>query len=378
MRTQILKHIREAKARLVRKHPELETLELCTLSESGLSHEAVSEFIEKCWQHDYADQSRINFSPEFLAYNLPDPGQDEISMVARNNRCIAGIVLGFPIYLMHRNEIMECVIGTGLSTLPDFRGQGLSQLLVLSVDRKAFLKGSRHMFTWFDGRHSWNGSSYEVFVGRKKVWCATGVQILAKSLDYIAANQVEKLNCFEKICVKATMRLFPAGNKLRLGYDLVPLTENDLEACHRFYLKNQTGNPYKRYLSREALWKKATYHEGPIRSVVFLMKKNKRIKGLIFGFTNPVGSGKRYFQVDSVLFEGLSYSERRLFMAAIEHVLLHDFKCFSVVIPASVANLNLMKHGYFPVTKQIFCTLYKPEESDYTENTHRNLMVELR
>ena len=379
MRTQILKHIREAKARLVRKHPELETLELCTLSESGLSHKAVSAFIEKCWKYDYAGETRITFCPEFLAYNLPDMARDEISMVARSNVHIVGLVLGIPVYLMRRGEIMKCVIGTGLSSSPDFRGRGLSQLLAFSLDEKAFLKGSRHIFVWFDGRHVWEGSSYRVFVGRKKFWCSSAVRILAKSLDYESATQIENLNRFEKIWVQATMRLFPARNNLKGGYHLAALTEKDQEYCQKFYLKNQTENPYKRYLPREALWKKATYHEGPIRSAVFLMKKNKKIKGLIFGFTNPVGSGKRYFQVDSVLFEtSLGYLEKRMFMGAFEYVLLHDFKCFSVVIPESVANVNLVKHGYFPVTKQDFCNHFKPEESDYTENTHRNLMVELR
>ena len=69
-----------------------------------------------------------------------------------------------------------------------------------------------------------------------------------------------------------------------------------------------------------------------------------------------------------------------------EHSMLNDERKAMLMKPETPFFLfdldrvshNLMKHGYFPVTKQIFCTLYKPEEGDYTENTHRGLMMELR
>lgn len=375
-----LKDLKRQMEKVYNKHPDLHDVEVVPLKSSNITLNELSDFIEKCWNYDYGNEARITFTPEFIEYNIPKINDDFSCGIAKKDGELAGAYLSFPTKQRIGEEPITSYIGTGLSTQPKYRGQGLSQLLWLKAIEFYLSSESPISYAWLDVRHNWEGTSYKIFgKDKEKVHLNKLVNFYAKSFEYDTAVEVGKLGKVEKMGIKLTSGLFPTKYEEPTGYEISPVEPKDSELIKYFIDEYQSKGELKREISPDGLVHRLGFSKNGFSSFAYGLQSRGNIYGLIFGFTNPVGNQAKFLQVDGMLFHpDVKYKDKKKFISSCEQIARDEFGCFSSVIPGSVTNDGLIRYGYVPVAKQALCAVSYTGDVALTGNRMYNLFMELR
>jgi len=375
-----LQDVERQKDALLQKHPELKDLHVVPLCDSGLSYQELSDFIEKCWRHDYEDKPRIVFSPDLLEFSIPEIKYDRVSTIARNGPDLVGLVLGIRTDFMFNETVIAAYIGTGLSSDPDFRAKGIGQLMWLN-DIEHFLENHASIsFAWLDIRHAWAGSSYSTYGGDpSKVHFKRIIDFYAKAIDYQKSAAVGELNAIEKLGIRSATLLFTSNIGLPGHFELEIGSHAAARDYAGFIHEFQSDNDIKRYFSKEELARRISFSQGRVNGVALAVRGRGRIQALMYGFTNPVKDEDNYFQVDGLIFHPeLSYAKKRRILSSFEKTISDRYGSFSIVVSENVSTDNLLKYGYLPVEKQALCLVCENGDIDIKNQRMDKLFLELR
>ncbi|MFW5852856.1 MAG: hypothetical protein ACOCUR_02405, partial [Nanoarchaeota archaeon] len=108
-----LKQVKEAKKRVLKKHPLNLTIKNIRPSKK------ISLFIQDCFKEDYGEEGIMKFTKDILSDIEP-----KISFAAYKGKRVVGVFVGIP--------YQGSVISTGLSVPKEERGKGIAQLLWLT------------------------------------------------------------------------------------------------------------------------------------------------------------------------------------------------------------------------------------------------------
>jgi len=377
-----LQDVERQKEALFKKHPKLNDLRIVHFCDAELSYRELSDFIEKCWRHDYGDQARIVFSAESLAYNIPDLQAEKISTAAEMDGRLIGLVLGIETDFAFDGKVIRAFIGTGLSTDPNSRARGISQLMWLNSIEQFLENHASVAFTWLDVRHGWAGSSYSTYGGDpSKVHFKKIVDLYAKAIDREKTAAVGKLSGLERLGIQATSVMFPAKIDLPRHFELEAGSRAVARDYADFIHEFQGDNDIKRYFSEDELGRRISFSKGRVNGVALAVRGGVwgQVQALVYGFTNPVKDGDNYFQVDGLIFHpDLSYTHKRRILSSFEKTISDRYGSFSIVVPGNVSTDNLIKYGYLPVEKQALCLVCENGDIDIKNQRMDKLFLELR
>jgi hypothetical protein len=268
-----LEDVKRQKRALLDKRPELRELRMVPLCDSRLSYQELSDFIENCWRHDYGDQARIVFSAESLAYNIPDLQSEKISTVAKMDGLLIGLVLGIETDLTCDGRVIRAFIGTGLSTDPNSRARGISQLLWLNSIEQFLENHASLAFTWLDVRHAWAGSSYSTYgADPSKVHFKRIVDFYAKAIDCQKSAAVGKLSAFERLGIRSANLMFPAKMDLPGHFELETGSHAAAGEYADFIHEFQADNDIRRYFPEEELARRISFSQGRVNGVALAVR----------------------------------------------------------------------------------------------------------
>ncbi|MFW5983154.1 MAG: hypothetical protein ACOCQ4_01540 [bacterium] len=377
-----LKVIQDEKESLIANNEFLNSIQVKDLNESKVTFDELSDFIERCWHHDYADEIRMKYSPSFLRYLSGKDEKDLTGVIAEYNNEIVGVELGVKrLFENKEKDQIESYVGTGMSIDPSFRRKRINQLLWLSVQEHFIKKGASLALGWIDERHNWGGSSNRIYTKSSgRVEYHNSVPCYVKSLDIDSSVKLGKLGNIEKVGLVALNTLFPHKKKSIKNREFILFAPEYAEDCANFLFDKQYSSDLRMVMTPEEVANKYTFSENGIDSVMFMSLDKNKIKGLLSGFTIPVSDNQRYFQVDFALFDyGERYSNKRAFMANCHSVLNSEYDCFGVILPRNVANENVGKYGYVPLgTQAIIGNLLTDKNSGYDKSVHEKLYLDLR
>ncbi|MHB8772600.1 MAG: GNAT family protein [Syntrophales bacterium] len=346
------------KETLLRAHPDLREIRVVTVQEAGWDHRQASAFIESCWRDYYrAEESRVVFSPEFLEWQLPE--LHGICALDRDGRP-AGCLVAFPrSYRMQgRDGVERFTLGSCLSILPNLRGRGIAQLMVLAVQELDMENGRSFSCCYIDRRKSGSGSSYRIWgTPRSRAYSLSRISLLAKAFDWRKARTYGRLNFLATAVVRGAQKLFPSrrgrafpnGLRVHAGSgEHLPAVRELLDAADRSLPARRVYGDAE--LTRMIVFRKNTFHA---LSYV-LLDEQGRADGFLFGYRLPVGERDSAYFADGVVFRpGLPYRLRRSFLSECEGRLRDGEGCVGLTLLSTASPENLLKYGYVPYDSQI-------------------------
>ena len=373
--------IAKQKEHLFSKHPDLHQLSVLEVRHAPFSYEEISAFIEVCWRQDYTNEARLVFSPSFLAFNQSKgkPADRSLLAVTKSENEIQGFFCIIPLCFAKENVLQSASLVTGLSCRSNHRGSGISQYLVLETEERIVKNNEEYGLFWLDQRHQQQGGSFQVYgKDRMKTDWGCSVSLYAKTYDYPKALKSVVLSRLEKLGLRINLALFPPNRSVKAPLDIQLFQRSDIRETLEFLSEFQKQCSLHRVFSEAELLHRFLFSQDDVHGIALLMRKAGRLRGLFFGFTNPVGTkGTCYAQIDGLVFHpDLTYAEKRRLLASCEAEILERWGCFSAVVPETVTTENLLKYGYIPFVNQtlganFYTDTVSPEDI-------KNSFVELR
>ena len=364
------------------KHPELRDLRIVTVQEAGWDHRRLSAFVESCWRSYYrASEARLVFSPEFLEWQLPE--LQGICALDREGRP-AGCLMGFPRTCRRRGGAGEerFSVGSCLSILPEMRGRGIAQFLVLAFQERDVEQGLSFGCCYLDPRKRAAGSSFGLWGGRRsRGHSLLRIPLLAKTFDWRKARRYGPLNLLETAVARGAQALFPSrrGQAFPGGRRVEEGTATHLPAARELLDAADGALPCRRVYGDEALARMIAFRKQSFHALSYLFTDGEgRADGFLFGYRFPLGAGDCAYFVDGVIFRpGLPGGLKRAFLSECEGRLRDREGCVGVTLLATAARENLLQYGYIPYSSQVL-GMDPYAAIDLSPGLLRDLRIELR
>jgi hypothetical protein len=374
-------YLHSQKEALFRKHPDLKEFRIVTVREAGWDYGRASDFIETCWRDYYgADESRVVFSPEFLEWQLPE--LDGICVLDRDGRQV-GCLLVFPRSYQNAGAGVErFTFGSCLSILPDVRGRGIAQLMVLAVQELDLENGRSFSCCYIDRRKNGSGSSYRLWgTRRSRAYAHIPIPLLAKAFDWRKSQKYGQLNPLAAAVLRGAQKLFPSrlgcvfpdGRRVREGAAV------HLAAVRELFDAADRSLSVRRVYGDEEVVRMIAFRKGAFHALSHLLLDEKgRADGFLCGYKFPLGERDYACFVDGIVFRpGLPYRLKRSFLSECEGRLRDREGCVGVTLLSTASRENLLQYGYVPFDSQILLMdLYAG--TDLSSRNLRNLRIELR
>lgn len=376
MRT--LEDLKREKDTLFRKHPALRDARLLPLRETVWSYPKLSAFIERCFNHDYGNDSRIRFTPEFLEWNMPVP----LGVCALDDRDRwLGCVLSFSGTYRHDGETRGYAIETGLSTIPEMRGRGFAQLLDLTYNETRLASGSGFSVYWLDSRQSSKGNSNLILERKGETLCIQPHPLIGKSLDCRKARVHGGLNAVAYAAVWTAQQVFPSrrGRLFPGGYRLAPYSAACMDGYLALIEAVDRRKRFRRVYDREELTRLLNFHKNAFHTLCYSLNDGGGTPwALLYGYKLPLKDGVWTFCSDGMIFHPeLTWRLKRLFLSECEGILRDEEGCIGVTLVGTAAEEPLWKYGYVPFESQgLGFELHA--EPELTAHDLRGLRIELR
>lgn len=367
---------------LLRTHSDLGELRVVTVQEAGWDHQQTSDFVESCWRDYYgAEEARVVFSPEFLEWQLPE--LRGMCALDRGGRP-AGCLITFPrSYRMNgRTDVERFTLGSCLSVLPDLRGRGIAQLLVLAVQELDLDSGSSFSCCYIDRRKDGSGSSYRMWgTSRSRAYSLSRISLLAKAFDWRKAREYGRLNSVAAAVVRGAQRLFPSrqGRAFPDGRRVQEGGREHLPAVRDLLAAADQPLPVRRVYGNEELTRMIAFRKNAFRALSYVLLDGEgRADGFFCGYRLPVGAHDWACFADGIVFRpGLPAPVKRAFLSECEGRLRDREGCVGITLLSTAAPENLLQYGYVPYDSQILgMDLYVG--TGLTPRNLRGLRIELR
>ncbi len=368
------------KERILNQNPFLQDVVVKPFVNSGFSIEDISNFIEGCWKEYYHNPVRIVYSPDFMKYLGIDEQRHNYSLLAQYNGRLVGTVLASVIFFQNDGQRYGACISTGLTSSPSMRGKRLAQLLNHTLYEAFIDDGYDFGMFWLDSRFKTAGSSYQIYrKENKRIHAVVEKKIFGKFIDYRRAVNLVSLNLRQKAILKSGAALFSTRKKSSRNLEISKLDSSMLSEALSFLEANQMKNAIQRTFSEKEVKRRLFFNRKTCRSIAYVAKKNGRIRGLIYGYTNPIIPTYTYLQVEGMLFHpSLCYGDRRIFVSVYENKVRRSDNCFAVIVPSTVTNDHIQKYGYIALTTQVLGAFFYNDRLGYDETPLENLYAELR
>jgi hypothetical protein len=376
-------YFQRQKDALFRKHPDLREFRIITIKEAGWDHRMASDFIESCWQSYYRpEESRTVFSPEFLEWQSPE--LDGICVLGSDRSKVAGCLLIFPRFYRRQNGTVarSFTFGSCLSILPELRGRGIAQLIVLAVQELDLENSRSFSCCYFDQRKNGLGSSFQLWgTRRSRASSLMQIPLLAKSFDWRKAREYGQLNLLETVVIRGAQMLFPSrrvqsfskGYRFEVGVQIHrPAVLDLLDAADR-------GLPVRRVYADEELSRMIAFGKNGFHALSYLLlDRNGCAHAFLYGYRFPLGTRDHAFVADGIVFRpGLFCRLRRSFLSECEGRLRDEAGCVGVTLLSTASRESFLKYGYVPFDSQILgVDLYAG--ADLSPEDLRDLRIELR
>jgi GNAT superfamily N-acetyltransferase len=375
-------YLQERKEALIRKHPALKDLRIVTVQGAGWDHRRLSGFIESCWRNYYgAEESRLVYSPEFLEWQIPE--LQGICALDRDGRPV-GCLMGFPRSYRQRAGAggERFSIGSCLGILPDHRGRGIAQLLVLALQERDVQEGLSFSCCYLDPRKKAAGSAFRLWgTRRSRGYSLLRIPLLAKTFDWRKSRQYGSLNLLETAATRGAQTLFPSrrGRAFPGGRRVEEGTREHLPAVRDLFEAADRNLPVRRVYEDEALVRIMAFRKNAFHALsYFLMGEDGRADGLLFGYKLPLRERDCAFFTDGLVFRpGLPYRLKRSFLSECEGRLRDLEGCVGVTLLSTASPENLLKYGYIPYSSQIL-GMDPYVETVLSPRNLRDLRIELR
>lgn len=349
--SKIFDELNRQKERLFEKHPDLRRLRVIPLSQTGMSFEEISDFIEEVWRDYYGDAARIFYTPQLIEWLLPNFENDKTSLAVIDPLTSepAALFLSFDRVLSLRNgRQIKAAIRSGLSVHPQRKGKRLGSLLTIENMINYLTLGYDLCADWYDIRESGKGGAIRI---SQNIWGGgdlAGITVSGKTLNLDTAQKYQSLNSIERTVIRLNSLVNPITLKPDLPY--VSQSIQDIAEVLAFYDRCTLNRPLRRHFAEKELLRQLTYHKD---GFVFLLKDSGGIKALVNGYNNRISERDAVAYLDMVLFDShLSFSKKRNFMRHVESKIYDDHGAFAIVLFASGINENMLKYGYIPFEKQ--------------------------
>lgn len=373
-------HQRLEKERLLAQNPFLQKVIVKPFGESDYTAAQISDFIEGCWKNYYRDPVRIIFSPDFLTYLGLGEKDGNYSLIAEYDGRLIGTVLAFKNTYGHGNQHFYACASTGLTTDPAMRGKRIAQLLNHHLYELFIDDGCDFGMFWLDSRFKAAGSSFQIYKKEnKRIHAILEKKILGKFLDYQRTVELGNYSLRQKAILKAGNMFFPARYKMTRGLEVIPYEASMLQDVLSLLDEFQNENHILRVFHADEMARRLGFSSRTCQSVVYIVKKNGRFGGVIYGFTNPILPTHMYIQLDGMLFHPcLNYKDRKAFVSAFEYEAQRCHGCFAIIVPETVLNDRIVKFGYIPIATQALGAFFYHDRLGYDETPLMKLFAELR
>jgi hypothetical protein len=303
-------------------------------------------------------------------------------VVAIKDGQIIGTFLSFPYNLQTNDKIFKGSTVTGLTTAPEFRGQLISQYLVLTMEEQLFINNYDIATFWPDNRKNQSGSSYNIYgSNRMRTEFVTDVRLFLRAYDCKETARAAGAGKFTELLLTAYNLVYSFTVSLSDHLEVKIYERPDIEEICTYLSTVQRKDVLHRQYATEELKRKFEFHSGSLNSVCVVMKKRGNIAGVLFGFTNPVKDQNiTYIQVDGLLMDSsLNAHEKKMLMSATDHLIYKYYGCTGAIASASVTNINLGKIGYSKIAVQTFgYNVYNPVLEPHLPQDIQDWMMELR
>ena len=158
-----LQKIQQMKEMLETRSPVLKSIQFQTAHQARRSDSDLSDFIEGIWGDYYQNTPRIQFTQDAFQFFGPKDHTHDMHVVAMIDGQIIGTFLSFPYNLQIDDKTFKGTTVTGLTTSPEFRGQKISQYLVLTMEECLIINNYDLLTFWLDNRKNQSGSSYNIY-----------------------------------------------------------------------------------------------------------------------------------------------------------------------------------------------------------------------
>ncbi len=368
------------KERILNQNPLLQRVVVKPFVNSEYTVEEISNFIEECWKDYYRDPIRIIYSPDFMKYIGMEEQKRNYSLLAEYDGRLVATVLAFVNFYQKNGQHYGACISTGLTSAAFMRGKRIAQLLNHSLYEAFIDDGYDFGMFWLDSRFKAAGSSYQIYrKENKRIHAVIEKKIFGKFINYRRAAELLSLNLRQKAILKAGSVFLPAKSIRKGNLEILKLDPSMLSEALYFLKENQMKNIIQRKFLKKEMKRKLFFESENCKSVTYVARRNYRIRGLIYGFTNRIKATHTYLQVEGLLFHpSLSYNDRRIFVSAYEYEARRSHNCFALIIPSTVANDHLQKYGYVSLTTQVLGAFFYNDRLGYDEAPLENLHTELR
>jgi hypothetical protein len=375
-------YLHKQKESLLRKHPDLGELRIVTVQEAGWDHQKLSDFIEFCWRNYYqGGESRMVYSPEFLEWQLPE--LHGICALDRNGQPV-GCLMGFPRSCRQHAGTGEerFSVGSCLSIIPEMRGGGIAQFLVLVFQERDVQQGLSFSCCYLDPRKQAAGSSFRLWGTRQsRGYSLLRIPLLAKTFDWRKSRRYGPLNAMETAVIRGAQTLFPSrrGCVFPEGCLVQEGSQIHLSAVRELLDAADRSLTLRRAYGDETLARMIAFQKRTFRALSYLLLTEEgRADGFFFGYKFPLRELDWAYFADGVVFRpGLPYRLKRSFLSECEGRLRDLEGCVGVTLLSTAARENLLKYGYVPYSSQIL-GMDPYVETALSPRNLRELRIELR
>lgn len=345
---------------LLSKHPELKDVTVEWMDTAGISYQELHEFIELCWQASYDDQFRPRFTAEEIEYMTGDADLPQGVLVKDASGQLVGLsfLCVYPYWDIDKQQTRKYIIGTGLSTHPDWRGKGMAQfvtnrlkLLYAYDDNSAEAMIS---YTWIDRRMAKKaGSSHTVFTKKTETYLD----------DFSACIKVSKvkellsygeLSFFEGLVIRAMSWLsFKQKESEFDGLSVKAINDtSDFVKLSAFIQQQQSdAQSLQRIFEPEFLKKQCCFSKNNFSAAgYYLEDEHGNITGIIWGWPQQVYPEHDAFFWDDYYFANqLTEKHIKKFFAFVEHDLnTKNKRIISFNVNTNTFPYKPTRFGYLP------------------------------
>jgi GNAT acetyltransferase-like protein len=363
-------------ARLLRKHESLNAVTFTSVPLPEAPLPQISALITAAWKRAFGSRPSVCFCPEFLRFNCGEPSNPGSATLAHRDGDLCGTALNIPFDFEHNGQNLASSVITGLCSASEFEGSGMIEMLLAQQARHAIDVGRAFSMHW---RSSKEGKGKTGEPSRSGLTHAARIPLYAKALDCPRAAELGGLGILEALGIRGLRMVYPPGKRLPRGFETQNFTPDCLVECATFFHEFQPGTSLVRRFTPERFRRKLAYREGPIRAAALLLRHHGRLRGIIYGYRNPVGEKDAYFSLDGAVFHpSLTLSQKRAFLSQIEAMAQDQQGCFAVLAPGSACQEPLRRCGYLPIKHYLFGATPYPNAPELAPADVASLFVELR
>jgi len=348
--------------KLIRKHPNVCSYDVKRVSDIPRDHKMrdfrnIADHVDTSWKDTYVYTSgqakgRFVYTAGYFNWLFGDSEKNkELITLVLDKAEVAGLAVVVPRRVRFDSGILDSGTLTAISINPNYKRQGLMQLINLHIKQQMFdqTDGQPYLL-WWDSINSDKGHSLTIFKEKDSTIDFIGAfPIVYRMYDYKRAVQTLHLASYEKPIVK-----FTSDIKKGSGVDAKVMDANNADEFYSRFLNRR--NPNKRI---QRLWNKDEFiyqstFSNPFSDDAFTplyiaYAKSGKIIGASLAYRIPItqiGTDNFMFTDHFVVEEGTSISDMRKMLREGERLASEEFDIMGGCYLQGFDNSNAFTLGF--------------------------------